>query len=156
MNKQDLLAGIRSERTRFDALIGTLDESAIVAPSLEGGRSVKDILAHIAVWEQRCAGWLQSVARGETPDRPEVRDVDATNARDDAAAKILPLADVRATSEGAHAAMIAAIEALSDEDLADAERFGWPTWQMASSNSDEHYREHAAELERHLQQGVPD
>ena len=46
--------------------------------------------------------------------------------------------------------MIAAVEALSEHDLADESRVGWPAWQMANSNSDEHYREHSAELERQL------
>lgn len=151
MNKEELLHNIRSERATLDALIATIDDRASIAPALEGGRSVKDILAHIAAWERRCAGWLQAVARGQTPDRPEVRDVDGTNARDYAAAKHFSLAEVRAQSNEAHAAMIAAVEALSDRDLTDEERFGWPGWQMASSNSDEHYREHAAELERQLQ-----
>jgi hypothetical protein len=156
MNKEELLRRIHSERATFDALFTQLDAGAIVAPALEGGRSVKDVLAHIAAWEQRCAGWLHAVAQGQTPDRPEIRDVDATNARDYATAKDAPLAEVRANSIRAHATMMAAVEALSDEDLADQERFGWPAWQMASSNSDEHYREHAADLERQLHQGVRD
>ena len=32
-------------------------------------------------------------------------------------------------------------------------RFGWPAWQMASSNTNEHYREHVAQIEAWLGKG---
>ena len=154
MNKRELLDSIRTERARLEELVARFDDDAMLRPVLDGGRSVKDLLAHIAAWEGYCAGWLEAVARGVTPDRPEVRDVDATNARDAAAAKAASVGDVRARSQAAHAAMLASIEGLSDADLADEKRFGWPTWQMASSNSDEHDREHIDEIERYLSGGA--
>jgi hypothetical protein len=117
---------------------------------LDAGWSVKDVLAHISVWESRCATWLEAAARGETADRPEVKDVDASNARDYAAAKGQSLSDVLAASRAAHAAMLRSVDALSEADLADEKRFGWPTWQMASSNSDEHYREHIDQVQAWL------
>jgi hypothetical protein len=53
---------------------------------------------------------------------------------------------VLAQSHEAHAAMVRSVESLSEADLADDTRFGWPAWQMASSNSDEHYREHIEQI----------
>jgi len=107
---------------------------------------VKDVLAHISLWERLCAGWLEAVARGETPDRPEVADVDATNAHGQAASKDAPLADVLAESSRTCRAILAAVAALSEDDLADEQRFGWPTWQLVRANSDEHYREHIDQI----------
>ena len=46
--------------------------------------------------------------------------------------------------------IVAAIEATSDAELASDARFGWPAWQMARSNTDEHYREHIAQIEAWL------
>ena len=42
--------------------------------------------------------------------------------------------------------MVRSVESLSEADLADDTRFGWPAWQMASSNTDEHYREHIEQI----------
>jgi hypothetical protein len=155
MDKLELLAAIRSERAALDALVASIDDAALtaphvghgaLAPTLDDGHSVKDLLAHISLWEGICARWLQAVARGETPDRPEVIDVDATNARAHAAAQGTPLAGVLDESRRAHQSLLDAVGALSDADLADEARFGWPTWRMVSGNSDEHYREHIDQI----------
>ncbi len=52
MTKDELLNSIRSERAILDALVSSLDDSAMSEPALADGRSVKDVLAHITVWEQ--------------------------------------------------------------------------------------------------------
>ncbi len=152
MHKEELLASIRRDRALLDALVASLSETQIVAPELEEGWSVKDAVTHISVWERRCAGWLEDVARGTTPERPEVRDVDAANARDYAAAKDLLWSTVLAESRASMQAVVRSIETLPEAELADEERFGWPTWQMASSNSDEHYREHIDQIQAWLAQ----
>ena len=148
MTKNELLANIRRERAALDALVASLSEAQLTAPARDAGWSVKDVLAHIGVWERRCASWLEAVARGETPERPEVQDVDGTNARDYAAAKDTAAATVRAQARESHEALLRSVEALAEADLADERRFGWPAWQMASSNSDEHYREHIEQIRR--------
>ena len=150
MTKDELLANILRDRAALDALIASLSEAQILATELDDGWSVKDLLAHIAAWEARCASWLEGVARGVTPERPEVQNVDASNAHDYATAKQQPLSDVLAESGAAHAAMLRSVGALSEADLADETRFGWPAWQTASSNSDEHYREHIQQIEAWL------
>jgi hypothetical protein len=146
MTKTELLARMRSEHAALDAFVASIDDAALTAPALDDGHSVKDLLAHISLWERLCAKWLEAVARGETPDRPEVIDVDATNARDHAAAKDAPLAEVLAESSVTYQALLDAVDALSDADLADEQRFGWPAWQLVRVNSDEHYREHIDQI----------
>ena len=148
MTKDELIASIKRDRATLYALVAPLDEAQMTAPSIESGWSVKDVLAHISAWEGLCARWLDAAGRDETPDRPEVRNVDETNARMHVAAKDIPLPQVIARSQASHEAMLRAVEALSEADLADEQRFGWPAWQMASGNSDEHYREHAAQIVR--------
>jgi uncharacterized protein (TIGR03083 family) len=153
MTKDELLAAIRRDRAAFQALVAPLSDAQLTDPTLAEGWSIKDVVAHIAAWEGRCAGWLEAAARGETAERPEVKDVDGSNARDFAAARQLSLADVLARSRAAHTAMLRAVEALSEADMRDETRFGWPTWQMASSNSDEHYREHTDQIRAWLAHG---
>ena len=146
MDKAELLETIRRERAEFDALVASLTDEQLIDTSLDGGRSVKDVLAHISLWERLCTSWLDDVAEGKTPARPEVRDVDGTNEREYLRAKTLPPEEVRAESRRTYAAIVSSIEALSDADLADETRFGWPTARMASSNTDEHYREHIDQI----------
>ena len=151
MNKQELLDAIKDDWATLEALIASLDETRLTARELDAGWSVKDVLAHIATWEALCASWLESVAQGITPERSEVKDVDGTNARAYAEAKDASLATVRVRSHDAHGALVRSVEALSYGDLADETRFGWPLWKMASSNSDDHYREHIEQIRAWLE-----
>ncbi len=153
MTKQELLDSMRRERAAFEVTVAMLDESQLADPSLDGDWSVKDVIAHLAAWEGYCAGWIDVVAGGGSPERPEVADTDATNARDYAAAKEMSLADVRATLHRSHDALLRVTERLSEADLADEKRFGWATWAMIDGNSGEHYREHAAQIERSIAAG---
>jgi hypothetical protein len=58
MNRTTLLDTIQKEHARFEAIVAPLNEEQLCSPTLEGQWSVKDIMAHIAVWERLCAGWL--------------------------------------------------------------------------------------------------
>jgi len=151
MTKDELLTAIRRDRARLDALIAPLGEARLTEGTLEAGWSVKDALSHISLWERLCSGWLAAAARGETPARAEVQDVDGTNARNYEATKGLPLADVLRESRESHEAILAAVEALPEAELADDGRFGFPAWQLVSANSDDHYREHIDQIEAWLE-----
>lgn len=150
MTKDELLKAIRRDRTALDEVVARVPDDRLTARVLDQGWSVKDVLAHVSAWERLCARWLEAAARSETPERPEVRDVDGTNARFYEEACRLALADVIAGSRRSHEAIVRAVEALPDAELTDERRFGWPAWQLASANSDEHYREHAQQIERWL------
>ena len=71
MDKSHVLEEIQAGRAEFDALLTQLSDEQICDAALDGGRSVKDILSHIAAWERRCAGWIETTMRGEIPERPE-------------------------------------------------------------------------------------
>ena len=150
MTKDELLASMRSERKRIDAAVASVDDERRAQPAFDGGWSVKDVLAHISFWERTCTRWLEAVARDETPSRPEVSDVNATNAAAYQSAKALSLTDVLAESRASYDAIVHATAALSEADLADERRFGFPLWRMIDGNSGEHYREHAEQIETWL------
>ncbi len=151
MTKDELLAAIRRDRALLDTLVAGLDEAQMLDPALDGGWSVKDALAHIAAWERLCTSWLDAIARGETPARSEVQDVNATNARFYEQARATALADVMTESARSYQAIVEAVERLPAADLADEKRFGWPTARVVSGNTDDHYREHIAQIEAWLQ-----
>jgi hypothetical protein len=146
-----LLTDIARDRERIDALVASLTEEQLVAPTLQGGRSVKDEIAHVTAWERRLTTWLEAMARGKKPERPEpgytFDDIDKLNERDFVASRDTSVAEVLAEAASMHGEALRAIGALSDEDLLDENTFGWPMWQMISSNTDEHYREHIDQIE---------
>jgi hypothetical protein len=147
MDKRELLDDIRREHEALDARVAQLDDAQISEPALDNGWSMKDLVAHLSLWERTCAKWLDAVARGETPARPEILD-DGMNVREYEASKDATRASILAAAHSSRQAVLRAVAALSDADLADEQRFGWPAWQMVRSNTSEHYREHAGQLTR--------
>jgi hypothetical protein len=162
MTKSDLLAAIRSERAQLDAVIARIGEARMTEPALDGGRSVKDVLAHISAWEKIC----MALVRNNTPVDPPAPgetgpSTDLINQRVYESNRDRPLADVVADALRSYADIVALVEGLSDEAIAvvqgggqeaaalmDAE--GPQVWQLISGNSDGHYREHIEQIERWL------
>lgn len=50
--KAALLYLIRREHDALEGTMALLDQERIVAPVLEGGWSVKDVMSHLTFWEQ--------------------------------------------------------------------------------------------------------
>lgn len=104
-----------SWRALRDAVAGVPDER-LLEPRAIGDWSVKDVLAHVAFWDD--------------PARAGDEDWQAANERVAAERAGWSLADVRAELASAHGRMLAALEAKTEVDPDD--------W--------EHYAEHAAEI----------
>jgi len=154
MTKDELLGRMREDRSRLDAAVDRVAARGRTEPAFGGGWSINDILAHVSFWERTCTGWLVAVAEGRAPARPEVRDVDATNARAHAEARGRTPEAIARDAREAFAAIIDATASLSDADIADEARFGFPVWGMIDGNSAEHYREHAEQIEAWLAAGT--
>lgn len=148
----DLLALIRSERQRFDALLRDLSPAQMVEPSLHGGWSVKDTLAHIAAWEQEFLGWYRAGLRGEIPEPPDPNNIDPYNQQLYERHRARALDDVRVWSEASYQEVLATVEAMSEDDIFTVGRYAWtgedPLLPYLRSNTDEHYAEHAVEIAR--------
>lgn len=162
MNKSELLSKMQTEYDRWNRLLTDMSEELIVQPGAVGEWSVKDVIAHIAAWERRSAVQLMADLHGETPTGVAVygRECDlatvdkmsedefnnwmAEDSRDKS------LEEVLAASQRAHQLLVAAVEAMSEEDLSDPQRqfkgFEWkherPMWQAIAAVSYEHSAEH--------------
>ncbi len=129
-------------------------------PALDGGRSVKDVLAHISAWEKIC----MALVRNNTPlDPPSPGasgpSTDLINQRIYEGSRDRPLEDVVEDARRSYAELLAMIDGLSDDALTAVLGAGQegaeaspPVGQLVSGNSDEHYREHSAQIERWLEQ----
>jgi hypothetical protein len=158
LNKQDLLAAIRAERVRLDALFAPLGEAQMLAAARNDGWTAKDILAHITAWERRVPRWVQRWRATGDPQRPEpgvaFAEGDTLNRRDYLTARATPLVAVRRQAASSYDAVLAAVETLSDVDL--AVRPDWkdgPSWSwIIGANTHEHYHEHREEMEAWLRE----
>lgn len=153
MNRDELLGAIKRDRDIFDGLVGRVPEGRMTERALDSGWSVKDVLAHIAAWEQLCLKWIKENKREElTAGTDNDGQVDALNARLYAANRDRSLKEVREESRHSYEQMVAAVEWLSDADI--AVEPGWAPgrelWQIIDANSADHYREHIEQLSRWL------
>jgi hypothetical protein len=149
MTKSMLYEEIYAERYALENTLASLDKSEMTNPTLEGGWSVKDVLAHIVDWEQRMIQWINESLDGEGPDLPsdwsdEIlnnlnREIFERN-------KDREYQDVLDEFQLSYQQSWKAVKRLTEDDLFDPERFAWregkPMWYIVEANMSGHYKEH--------------
>lgn len=158
MNKRELLETLHLERARWEALLASISEARMTQPSVAGTWSVRDVIAHVTVYEQWLVEWLQAARRGEFP-APSVLDTPGTEARNAAtqkATRALSLAEVQARAAQNFQALLAVLEQFPAEEFVDPARTEWfmkPYWATKHTVSEavlnytvEHYEEHIPSL----------
>ena len=162
MTKSELLAAIRRDRARLDALVASVPRERMTEPTLDGARSVKDVLAHVSAWEKICMALIRNNTPIDPPPAGETRpSTDLINEKIYEGSRDQSLDDVITDAQRSYTDMLALVEGLTDDALAavqgggqeaaelmDAE--GPQVAQLISENSDAHYREHIAQIERWL------
>lgn len=68
--KKELLDSIHASREKLENKYATLTPGQMIWPGSMDDWSVKDILAHLVDWEQRCINWYKAGLRGEVPETP--------------------------------------------------------------------------------------
>jgi len=151
---------MQSERANLESLIAPLSDEQMCLPALDGQRSVKDVLAHIAAWERRCVDWIKAGLRGETPSLPEAgygwEDIDRLNEKTFQENRERPLQEVLADSHQAYKLLLAEVQGLSEADLIEPQRFAWTEGRTSlvpyvAANSYEHYDEHAEQIRERIE-----
>ena len=123
----------------------------MTAPLLDAARSVKDLLAHIAAWEEFLVLDVRE-SLGEPmppPDFADLHSAEELNPRIHEKYRDYDLPAVREKRARAYAAVLALIERAPEPAL-----FAGPgapaTLKLIAENTYEHYDEHRAEIERAL------
>jgi uncharacterized protein (TIGR03083 family) len=158
MNKAELLGQIRREHERLEGLVGQLGEDQLTAPGVVGDWSVKDILAHITAWDRLLPGWLGAARIGAHPKLPSEgytwADEDKLNESIYQQHKDEPPDKVLADFRESYALVQHEVEALSDEQLTDPQRYAWmrgkPLSSLVATDTSEHYAEFATAIEAWL------
>lgn len=152
----ELLEKIRSDRSALEALIGQLSETQLLTPAADTGWSVKDQMAHIAIWESGIDSLLQGQSRfgtmGLDEADVETHDTDGLNDILIERSRRQSLAEVVSFFSDVHRQLMATLGALADEDL--LKPYGYyqpdqsgdftdrPVINWIAGNTYEHYAEH--------------
>ncbi len=126
-----------SWRGLLDALDG-IPNDRLTEPGAVGEWSIKDIMGHIAFWDEQALDAAQRHLAG-APD-PEV-DVQTQNEREAAARRDVPAATQRTAMEQAHAKTVGLLRSTPEIDPRVAGLCG-----CLEGDTFEHYDEHAADI----------
>jgi uncharacterized damage-inducible protein DinB len=145
--RHHLLAHLASERAGLLRQIIGLDEGTLTGTSVFDDWTAKDLLAHIAAWDEIHAERLELVLTGRE-EEITVGEVGARNAALYAERRDWPLEQVLAACVNARAACLAVAARLSDQDLHRTRRFPWGEGSAATlaQRRARHDAIHAADL----------
>jgi hypothetical protein len=154
MSKEQLIDEIQIERLHLEKTLEKISAQQMITPGVMDNWTVKDLLAHITVWEQRMVRWLEQTVRDEVPEMlpPGMTwdDLDQWNEQTFQKHRHRDLDDVLTDFELSYPQALSAAQAISDEDLIDPDRYAWrvgrPLWVMVAANTSWHYKEHKETL----------
>lgn len=158
-----ILSDIERAHADWTNSLNELTEEQLTArgQSGSGDWSVKDIVAHVGVYEWWLAEFITARHWPALPPHLDSPDTDTRNEAFYLEYRDTPLADVLARANRAHHSLVTAIATMSDEDFADGTRLGFPEgpgWdprRLILASTIEHYAAHAGAIRRVLDQGEP-
>jgi hypothetical protein len=149
LRKSELLKAIYLERTALDDTLAILSTRQMTQPGVtRGGWSVKDILAHLAEWQQMNLKWYEAGLCGEKPQLPAPgmswREIPRLNETIYRKHHHRSLQAVLHDYRSNHDHIVALIKTLSDSDLVTLGRYSWtgPSWALSDyfrANTAAHY-----------------
>lgn len=154
MDKATFVETLRTTRTEWETLLAQVGEERMLEPGAAGTWSVKDIIAHIMWGEREMLGVCQQHALVGS---------ELWNMTDDERNPIMvaeqhdrPLQDILSEERQVYAQLLAAVQALSNEDFDDPHRFrympeDWMPWQIIAGCSYKHYKDHMPSIQDWLQ-----
>jgi hypothetical protein len=160
--RDELIAQTQAQRALLNAVLERIPAERMTEAGAVGRWSVKDVLAHLAVWQSRAITLMFQAERNGKPIPAHVqfktRDFDAINARDDIEQRDRPLDRILADFHGAHTQCLKRLGVWPDErGLFDPKRYpsldGVSLVQEIWLAGGEHDAEHRADLEAWLARG---
>jgi uncharacterized protein (TIGR03083 family) len=161
--KAVLIEHINRDWTVLNALLNSLSDQQWTEITNADGWTVKDHVAHLAVWEQSVIALLDGLPRHIVLGVPESvylsDDEDAINAMIFANHRDNPLDEVRARFRETHNALITRLARLTDADLNQSyahylpderDELGPPTINIIYGNTAHHFRTHQRWIEEML------
>ncbi len=116
MERLALLDVVEDTWHQLDAALAGLDEAAMLEPGVVEGWSIKDLLGHVAAWEQMALRHVDQWRRGGTPGGTGDFSVDAYNAAESARRRDWPLAQVRAEAAETRERLRTTLQSMADDE----------------------------------------
>ena len=120
-SKAQLLEQARQNYAKLQAEIKELSSDDLIEPGIVGDWSIKDVLAHLMVWQQMTLNWYRMGKAGETPVTPSEkytwREIPALNHEIYETHRDYPLADIQRGLDESHHETLHLIETMSDDEL---------------------------------------
>jgi len=153
MNKSELLSKIETAHSEWQSLLSEVGEARMTEPGVTGDWSVKDIIGHIAAWEQRVLDRVRSDSTGETLEMTGW-DMDKMNETYFERSRAASLKDVLSDAADTHSRFMQFVGSLSEQQLFEGGIYGWtqgqPLYNWITGNTYEHYDEHSAPIREWL------
>jgi hypothetical protein len=134
----DLLARIDAGWRDLMHVLGDIPEERLEEPGVAGTWSIKNLMGHIAFWDERAIAAIERTLAGLPDD--EV-DFQSLNDADHAARLGHTLAEERSAMHQAHAAVVARLEEVAGIDAAALDA-------AIAPDTYGHYAEHVADIQR--------
>lgn len=121
--KAQLIAKLNESRQALEKMIAKVPREAMTQPGVVEEWSAKDVLAHVAHWQELHLGWWAALQRGEKPEMPvpgltfSREDVDKLNHQIYLAHRDQPLDEVLGYLRGTFQQFMAVVEATPEADL---------------------------------------
>jgi hypothetical protein len=152
--KAKLLNDIRDERKRLEDTLKGLTDTDMIKTIQEGEWSVKDILAHVAAWEQWFLKHYQAGLRGEKqviPDWKQPGLIDDMNKEFYERNRDRKLGEVRKEFRDSYKLIFKTVELIPEEDMFIPGKYDWlgkdTLAQYIIVNTSEHYLAHLKMIE---------
>jgi hypothetical protein len=151
MTKQELLDQILQAHAELLAAIDGLLPDAMLRPGVVGLWSIKDLLAHVTVWQSELITALAGLTRpGHIPHIVEIEDLDEFNAEQYHINASRGLNIILEDFHGVHKHLIKTVESIDEKTLNNARRFPWmegePLAYLIAENGYWHEQEHARQI----------
>jgi hypothetical protein len=152
MDKNELLKALITTREEFRQAVEDLPDEALLEPGVVGSWSIKDIMAHIMLWESELVKLLWEIQQGRKPTTIHFQnqDIEETNIRWQQENKDRPLDIVLEDFEGVRRQTMRRLEAITNNDLSDPRRFPWlknkPLSKWIENDTFGHESEHIAQI----------
>jgi hypothetical protein len=158
VSKSQLLKDIQAEHSRLERCISALEPEQMIQPGIVGDWSVKDVLAHLAAWEQLFLEWYRTGLQNNDSATPPVgmsrkamdalnREIYQNNCQRD-------LDNILSAFHSSYLETLTTIDAIPEEAIFSPGRFSWTgRFTLAdyiAGNTCNHYAWARAQIRKHL------
>ena len=153
MNQEELYDALDASRERLLIALDALPDEALLQPGVTGDWSIRDLLAHLTVWEAELVTALMRLQQGKKPDRllHALADRDAYNAARFLENKDRDLDRIFDDLQGVRAQLEQWLESFSDRALNNPQRYkslaGQPLWELIARVIFQHEETHLPAVE---------